>query len=111
MLIKLTKNYIKAFNDKDLKALSALFDEHVVLEDPIVKRVEGKAAVISTIEGIFKNNTQLSFQARNIFVDGDTSLIEFHLKLGDLLLTGVDVIEWRNGKLCELRAYLDLPKE
>jgi hypothetical protein len=88
-----------------------MFDEHVVLEDPIVKRVEGKAAVLAAVERIFKNVAQLRFGARNIFVDGETSLIEFHLKLDDLLLTGVDVIEWHDGKLRELRAYLDVPKE
>ena len=88
MLKKLTQNYIQAFNDKNLNALSALFDEHVVLEDPIIKRVEGKAAVLSVLEGIFNNVGHLSFEARNIFVDGGTSLIEFRLKLGDQLLRG-----------------------
>ena len=110
MIKELTQDYIQAFNNKDLNTLSAMFDENVVLEDPVVKRVEGKAAVLAAVEGIFKNAAQLSFGSRNIFVDGSTSLIEFRLRLGDLLLTGVDVIEWRDGKLRELRAYLDLPK-
>jgi hypothetical protein len=42
------------------------------------------------------------------FADGETTLIEFVLTLDDKVLTGIDLIEWRNGKMRELRAYLDV---
>jgi hypothetical protein len=58
--------------------------------------------------GLFAGCNKLSFVARNIFVDGDTTLIEFVLTLDDKVLTGIDLIEWRNGKMRELRAYLDV---
>ena len=43
--------------------------------------------------------------------DGDTSVIEFVLTLGETVLKGTDVIEWRDGLMREMRAYLDIPKE
>jgi hypothetical protein len=78
------------------------------LEDPVVKRVEGRDAAMRVVEGIFGSCNKLSFVARNIFVDRDTTLIEFVLTLDDKVLTGIDLIEWRDGKMRELRAYLDV---
>lgn len=45
MLKELTKMYIKAFNDKNLKQIADLLDEKFALEDPVVKRIEGKTNV------------------------------------------------------------------
>lgn len=108
MLRKLTETYVAAFNGKDLPGCAALMHDDFALEDPVVKRVEGKKAVLAVVGGMFEANAKLSFRARNIFVDANTSLIEFVLELGGKVLTGVDVIEWRGDKMAELRAYLDV---
>ncbi|ECQ2982638.1 nuclear transport factor 2 family protein, partial [Campylobacter jejuni] len=42
MLRELTKKYITAFNDKNLKEIANLLNDNFVLEDPVVKRIEGK---------------------------------------------------------------------
>ncbi len=82
--------------------------ETFVLEDPVVIRVEGKQAALDVVAGIFKSIESLRYRARNIFVDGNTSLIEFVLEADGKTLTGVDVIEWQDGKMQEMRAYLDV---
>ncbi len=106
----LTQQYINAFSTKNLDAVGTLLHDNMALEDPVVKRVEGKAAVLQAVKGIFDGAAHLKFSGRNIYQDGNTTVIEFRLELDSTILTGVDVIEWEGGKIRELRAYLDIPK-
>lgn len=110
MLKELTQKYIDAFNNKDIKQVASLFTDDFALEDPVVKRIKGKENVLKAIEGIFNSCQNLSFRAKNIYIDNQTSIIEFVLKLDDTELTGTDIIEWEKNKMKELRAYLDIPK-
>ena len=110
MLKELTEKYIEAFDSKNLDKCAELFTENFALEDPVVRRIEGKVEVLKAIKSIFDSCTKLDFSAKNIFQDGQTTIIEFILKLDDTVLTGTDIIEWENNKMKELRAYLDIPK-
>lgn len=110
MTRQLTEAYIRAFDARDLDAVAALLADDFSLEDPVVKRIDGKAAALTTMKGMFEGCAALSFRARNIYVDGTTSLIEFILELDATRLEGVDIIEWCDGKIQALRAYLDVPK-
>ncbi|EOH2732877.1 nuclear transport factor 2 family protein [Campylobacter jejuni] len=110
MLKKLTEKYINAFNKKDIKEVANLLNENFVLGDPVVKRIEGKEECLKAIENIFNSCKELSFSAKNIFQDKNTTFIEFILMLDETRLEGVDIIEWYNEKIVELRAYLDIPK-
>ncbi len=108
MLKDLTKAYVAAFNARDEAACAALMAEDFALEDPVIIRIEGRDAVMDAVRNIFAAATHFAFEARNIYQDGETTLIEFKLTLDDKTLTGVDVIEWKNNKMHELRAYLDV---
>jgi len=110
MLKKLTQEYIKAFDNKDIESISLLLTEDFALEDPVIKRIEGKGSVLNVISGIFDSCNTLNFSSKNIYEEGSTTIIEFILKLDDTVLTGTDIIEWENNKMKELRAYLDIPK-
>ena len=81
------------------------------LEDPVVKRLEGRFKAIEAMENIFASCHHLDFRAKNIYlVKPNTTIIEFSLQLDNTHLQGVDIIEWKNNKLKEIRAYLDIPK-
>ena len=110
MLKELTEKYVKAFDNKDLSMLSELFLDIFALEDPVVKRIEGKESVLKMIQGMFDSCEKLVFEAKNIYQDDKTTIIEFKLTLDDTVLTGTDIIEWEDNKMKELRAYLDIPK-
>lgn len=110
IIIENVEAYISAFDSKNLEAIANLLSEYFVLEDPVVKRIEGKENALKAIQDIFSGCNELQFKSRNIFVDGQTSVIEFSLDLDTIHLEGVDVIEWSDGKMSELRAYLDIPK-
>ena len=111
MLKELTEKYIESFKQKDLEKCAELFSDDFALEDPIVKRIEGKEKVLEAIKGIFDSCNTLTFNAKNIYQDNQTTIIEFILKLDNTVLTGTDIIEWQNGRMKELRAYLDIPKD
>lgn len=111
MLKELTQLYINAFDAKDISKIAELLSETFALEDPGIKRIEGKNRVLEAIQGIFDSCQQLSFQAKNIYQDKTTTIIEFILQLDETVLTGTDIIEWNDeGLMNELRAYLDIPK-
>ena len=110
MLKERTQKYIEAFDSKNIDVCGELFQKNFVLEDPVVKRIEGKEEVLKVMQGIFDSCTTLDFSAKNIYEDNQTTIIEFILKLDDTTLTGTDIIEWQDGKMKELRAYLDIPK-
>lgn len=111
MLKQLTESYIDAFANKDLTAVSALLSEDFVLEDPVIKRIHGKSAALVAIGNIFSSCKKLDFKAKKVFLDGNSTIIEFILELDGMRLEGVDIIEWQDGRMTELRAYLDIPKE
>jgi ketosteroid isomerase-like protein len=110
MLKKLTENYIAAFSSKNLNAISEMLTEHFVLEDPVVKKIEGKSAALECMSKMFEATKELNFRSKNIFQDGNSTIIEFILELDGVRLEGVDTIEWNGNLMSELRAYLDIPK-
>ena len=105
----MTEQYIDLFSKKDLDGIAFLLDETFVLEDPVVKRIEGKSNSLNAIKNIFDSCDSLSFQAKNIFQEKSTTIIEFILQLDENKLEGVDIIEWEGNKMKQLRAYLDVP--
>lgn len=110
MLKELTKKYVEAFDGKNLDKISELLTDNFTLEDPIVKRIEGKANALHTLANIFNSCNTLTFLAKNIYQDKQTTIIEFVLKLDNVTLFGTNIIEWQDNKMKGLRAYLDTPR-
>ena len=107
---ELTEKYIANFNTKNFNDTLDMFHEDAVLTDPI-NIFKGKQEISQEIERIFDSCETLSFKANNIFYDNEkqVSIIEFVIALDLTILTGTDVIEWKDGKIKQLRAYLNLP--
>ena len=107
-LKNLTEEYVTNFNKKDLQAIShMLHPVECYLSDP--KNIFlGAKNVEMEIQNLFEFDT-LVFESKNIYVDkkNDTSFIEFKIQLNDDILEGVDIIEWKDGKIKALRAYVN----
>ena len=111
-LRQLTQQYISAFDQKDLAAVAQLLSEDFTLTDPENDRLSPKDSVLALIENIFKSGgPSFSFSAKNILVQEQISIIEFELQIGEAIFDGVDIIEWQNGRMHELRAYLTQRKQ
>jgi ketosteroid isomerase-like protein len=93
VLKELTRQYIHAFNNKNLVEISELFIDSFILEDPVVKRLEGKENALKYIKDIFDSCSILEFKEKNIYQENSTTIIEFSLKLDDTILMGTDIIE------------------
>ena|SRR5688572_9780971 len=108
---QLTESYADAFARKDLDAVAALMTDDFALEDPVVVRVDGKSKALAEVRKIFDGNPgKFDYRVKNIYVDGQTSVMEFVFALEKVALKGVDIIEWRGEQMREIRAYLDIPK-
>jgi hypothetical protein len=104
-LNELTELYIGAFENKDLVGVEQLFHENATLIDPNVS-VTGRNDLTIAIRNIFESFVKLEFNVRNIYYDRSTSIVEFELILDGDSYIGVDIIDWDNGKIIKLRAYL-----
>jgi ketosteroid isomerase-like protein len=106
----LTRQYMQRFAARDLDGVMALFHADAGFEDPLVQRLDGAPAIRSAYASLFSAFAHISFTARNLYQDGNTVIIEFVLVADQLRLVGTDIIDWEDGKIRELRAYLDMPK-
>ena len=106
LLEVLTRLYVGFFNTRNLAGVSALLNNHFVIEDPVVKRIEGKINALAYIKGMFDANQDLGFIERNIICNDSKSVIEFDLYLGAKHLKGIDIIEWQDMRMTNLRAYI-----
>ena len=102
----LTAAYVAAFDARDLDKVAGFMAEDFELTDPEVTALTPKPAVLDYIKGLFDANTDLSFTAHRVLVDGDASVIHFTLTLGETVLDGVDLITWAAGKMVSMQAYL-----
>ena len=107
-LADLTQRYVEAFNSRDLDVIATMLHDEFTLTDPSVRGVGPKEKALEVIQGLFEMaGNSLSFSARNIYVSGSTSFIEFDLELNGDELEGTDIIEWQGDKLIEMRAYVN----
>jgi dTDP-glucose pyrophosphorylase len=103
-----TKQYIANFDQRNIEAVCAAFDEKAVLYDPSVGELSGKDSIRGFLVSLFDQHAELSFSARRIVINGSDSVVEFILTLDSKVIKGVDLISWRNGKIQRIDAYLEI---
>jgi dTDP-glucose pyrophosphorylase len=101
----LTEQYITFFDQKNRAGIDVLLHPEIQLQDPSTS-IQGKVKTLDYIYGLFDKVDVLNFQAENIFIDNNKSIIEFRLQHDDLSLIGTDILEWDGSKIRALRAYL-----
>lgn len=105
----LARHYAAFFASRNLSGVAALLNDDFVLEDPSVRTLQGKKDCLAYIGNLFHSNPSLAFDVKTVVSDDDRSVIEFLLRLGDTTYGGTDVIEWSNGRMAAMRAYLYSP--
>lgn len=103
----LTRRYAAAFAARDLVLIVKLLHEEVVLDDPQSGRIIGKPAVSAFIQNLFNQFQSIECQVVTITATGSLTALEFVLTLNGARITGVDVIEWCDGRMLALRAYVN----
>ena len=105
-LRELTQQYVAAFNARDIDGVAALLSKDFCLTDPSVTRLAPREKAVEYIHGLFIANSLLKFEAKTILVDGDSSVIHFILNIDGRVFCGIDLIQWRQGKMVSMNAYL-----
>lgn len=106
-LLSLTNSYISAFNRKDIHKISTLLNSNFRLKESGAPAIIGREACLHFMAELFSTNETLNFIAKDVYVSSSTSVIHFDLKLIDKCISGVDIIEWKNGEILSVHAYLD----
>jgi dTDP-glucose pyrophosphorylase len=106
-LLKLTTDYVKAFDSKDIGRVQQFFAGDFKLTDSAAS-IQGCNEAANYIEEIFNSTQSLQFEAKNILVTAESqSIIEFELTVDGKFLIGTDVIQWDNDcKMLSMNAYL-----
>ena len=99
----LIKNWVIAFNNADVSALSELYHEdainHQVANDPVV----GKAAITKMFSDEFSKATMVCIP-ENIFEDGAWGILEWKDPKG---LRGCGFFQFKGDKIIFQRGYWD----
>ena len=108
-LEEVTRNYLQAFQNRDIETLSEFFSESVELRDWDLY-AEGKKNVIEANKGIFDAFSIITVEITNIITKENSVVVEFILNLSDegsevsILVT--DIIEFdERCQISRLRAY------
>ena len=105
----LTLQFARFFTDKDAEGIGTLLTEDFSLFDPALKWLRGKDAVVGVLKKQFVETKKVSYEVVNVYEDGNTGILEFKIILDQLVLNGVDFMEWENKKMKQLRCYYNPP--
>jgi len=105
--------YFEAFRTKDLNSLKHILHPQIVLQDPIVGKIEGMARVLPIYEDFFIKNEYSLGLKRKFQKDQNLYAVEFSIVIygknkEDQIVDGIDLIEIRDNKILSVRAYLDM---
>lgn len=93
------------FTNKNAEGIGALLAEDFALFDPALKWIKGKKAVLGVFKKQFNETKHVVYEIINAYEEGRVVILEFIITLDDLILKGVDFIQFDNGKMTELRCY------
>ena len=97
---------MRAFARGDVDTILQLCNDDVVLVDPKV-RLSGKIQLETFLKNFFSGSNEYFFEEKDIFTDGNMTMLHFKLTIDQTVYCGVDLIEWDNGKIHKITAYLN----
>lgn len=106
---ELTIQFAKFFTRKDADGIGSLLADNFALYDPALKWIRGRENVIAVMRKQFEETENVSYEVVNAYEDGNMGILEFKIILDQLVLYGVDFMEWSNGKMTQLRCYYNPP--
>ena len=92
---------------RDLGKLNDILSEEVVFYSPVVHTPQvGKKLTqlyLSAALHVIANDT---FKYIKKVIDGNESILEFEVEIDGILVNGVDIITWDNGKISEFKVMI-----
>jgi hypothetical protein len=107
-LVALTNSYAEAFDKKNIKRIGDLMSDVFTLTDGVVNKLAPKKEVIPYIwELMQSNSSKFEFEVIEILEGLNFTTLEFKLYLNDEIFHGVDLIQWQDGLMVDMRAFLN----
>ncbi len=107
--------YMNAFCRQDLAEISGLLTSDVTLQDSFAPRISGRSQVLDAFRTMFEGTTYEMTLLRRFTSDGEGEgeAQEFRLVVTDASggrtrVEGMDVFKFRDGLICEIRAYVEV---
>ena len=92
---------------RDIEKLNDILSEEVVFYSPVVHTPQvGKKLTqlyLSAALHVIANDT---FRYIKKVIDGNESILEFEVEIDGILVNGVDIITWDNGKIAEFKVMI-----
>jgi hypothetical protein len=92
---------------RDLGKLSQILSEDVIFYSPVVHTPQvGKKLTqlyLSAALHVIANDT---FKYLKKVVDGNETILEFEVEIDGIIVNGVDIITWNNGKITEFKVMI-----
>ena len=111
-LIRLTENFVTAFNKMDLNEVANSFAENSIYEDSKGNRFYGKLEIKKAFEPLLSGQMgQIHFEGDDIFVEEESGKVmtswtlSINLKGNKSKIKGLDLLKFVNGKVLEKIAY------
>jgi ketosteroid isomerase-like protein len=104
---EISNHYFNSFSKKDLKELSSMFSEDVVLRDWDIE-AKGKEDVLAANANIFNNVESIEVEVLNLYIDNLTVAAEITINInsGAEILLVLDILEFDSEfKISAIRAY------
>ena len=108
---ELTREYIKALNQRDLAKLASMYTDDVSLDEWGSKKVTGRVAVLTMNETMFREMPEIEFRIVNTVANDFSSFVELEAlvsKASKKVLRIVDVLYFtvkEPHKICMVKAY------
>lgn len=103
-----TLRYAASFEDRDLESIRLLLHDSIQLSDPVEKVISGKPNVLAFLKKLFDGADRIACDVRNLWAEETTTIMEFRLTIGSTTLEGIDVIDWHDGRIIAIRAYVNV---
>lgn len=101
----LSQTFAGAFSQKNINDIGNLMHENFRLFDPVLRNLSGRDNVLRAMQKDFNKFQDIQYIAKNIYQDGNTTIIDFEIRLDDILLRGVDIMKWEQEKMVSLDCY------
>ena len=107
MLKKIAERYFDLFCKKNIKQISEMFAEEIILKDPDITSI-GKKEVLNTTKNIFHSVGTIEIKVNALYLENRTVVAEFDINIDNNKLTKVvDILQFdQANKIVRISAYI-----
>jgi ketosteroid isomerase-like protein len=115
-ILELINDWLKAWDEHNLEGVLLLMDENIVFENWTEDKISGKKNLQKAWIPWFINHGNFKFTAEDIFIDAEQQKVSFswtlqwpsiekYFKGKREIRRGVDILHFKNGKICTKNTY------